>query len=207
MKCEEAQQLLTEYTDNLLPEITRRRLDQHLETCLSCRTEHDLWKDSGKWIQAEKEKYANVHSPKKSIVDAVMERILSEEKWAIPIGRKVFTVTARMRRLGALAAMVLLALCSFALYTHSGEEKLMAGTIVTPTKTEVISASIEITTDQGESATATVPPDSSQVASAAGGIGYDLNQEQAGTKPNYGLIFGFFGILVTVLAMSWLTRA
>ncbi|MBO8162985.1 MAG: zf-HC2 domain-containing protein [Brevibacillus sp.] len=206
MKCEEAQQLLTEYRDDLLPEITRRRLEQHLESCLTCRTEQQMWEDSSRWIQAEKEKYGTVQSTR-SIVDAVMARILSEEKWAIPIGRKVFTVTARMRRMGAVAAVLLLALCSFALYTESGDESLAAGTIVTPTKTEVISASIEITPQIEELSSAEEAPDSKQFASAAAGIAYESSLPPAGLKPNYGLILGFFGILVTVLGMSWLTRA
>jgi len=206
MKCDEAQCMRSEYKANLLPELTRRRLEQHLKDCPSCRAQLEDWREDSRGNPAGAAE-GPIHTPKKSIVDAVMSRILSEEKWAIPIGRRVFTVTARMRRAGALAAMVLLVICSFVLYSHSDEEQLLTGPIVAPTKTEVIAASIEITSEQPEPSAAPVPPDSHQVASASGGIGYDFQPEEPGMKPNYGLVLGFFGILVTVLGMSWLTRA
>ncbi|MCK9912416.1 hypothetical protein MXD81_24895, partial [Microbacteriaceae bacterium K1510] len=83
--------------------------EYHIEGCEGCRSEYHVWKESGGWIQADKEQYSTVTTAR-SIVDAVMARILSEEKWAIPIGRKVFTLTARMRRIGASVAMILLIL-------------------------------------------------------------------------------------------------
>lgn len=203
MKCEEVRQMISEYRANTLAKPMRQRLLQHVEDCPSCRVKHG---DIGRSQQPEKAD-GPVHVPRKSIVDSVMLRILSEEKWAIPIGRRVFTVTARMRRVGALIAILLLVVCSVVLYSNSDEEKLLAGTIVPPTKTEVIAASIEITAEQLDPFPDPLSADSNQVALASGTIGYAFQPEESEEKPNYGMMLGFFGILITVLGMSWLTRA
>lgn len=202
MKCDEVLQKISEYRANTLPKPIRQELLQHVQECPTCRVKHA---DIVRGQQLEKVD-GDVYIPRK-IVDSVMLRILSEEKWAIPIGRRVFTVTARMRRIGALVAILLLVVCSAVLYSNSDEEKLLAGTIVPPTKTEVIAASIEITAEQPELSTAPLTADSNEVASASGSIDYALPAEADEEQRNYGLALGFFGILVTVLGMSWLTRA
>ncbi|MFY0543078.1 zf-HC2 domain-containing protein [Brevibacillus sp. H7] len=215
MRCEEVQEYIPDYADKLLPEVTSRRIDNHLASCKSCRSEYVVWAESGNWIQAEKEQYASV-STARSIVDAVMNRILSEEKWAIPFGKKVFTLTARMRRFSLSAAAVLLLLCGFSLYnnTHSPQETnalLVGGEVVSMNvekAPQVISSSIQ--SDDGtyivesEPVSAESEPTSKSSPSVLPIDGETTEGEPA--KPKYSLILSFFGILVTVLAMSWLTR-
>ncbi len=204
MRCEEAQELLTDYADNQLSEVTRRRVSQHLESCDNCRSEYRVWAESGKWIRAEKQQYTNV-STAKSIVDAVMARILSEEKWAIPIGKKVFTVTAKMRRLGVSVAILLFMISGLNLYSTSGDDSFLASPIVPTAKTEVMSASIQTKDGIVEVLPETSPSSDKEVAAIAP-VSNDLDNSGA-VKPNYGLILSVFGILITVIGMSWLTRA
>jgi len=214
MRCEEVQELLPDYAENLLSEITQRRVDHHMASCYACRSDYELWSDSGEWMREDKEQYHAV-TPSRSIVDAVMARILSEEKWAIPIGRKIFTVTAKMRRMGASAAVILLMVFTFTLYlnTSSSEHanslvidgELMA---VESSKAQVISSSMQ--SDDGTYVVETPPlakhDDALQYATAS--IipldGKPASNDYA--KPNYSIVLSVFGILITVITMSWLTR-
>jgi hypothetical protein len=218
MRCEEVQDLIPEYADNQLPEVTRRRIDHHLAACRSCRSEYDIWSESSDWIRADKEQYASV-SAARSIVDAVMNRILSEEKWAIPIGKKVYTLTARTRRIGSSAAVILLLLFGFTLYsntsvTEDANALLIDGEVVAMTnaeKVQVISSSIQA--DDGtyivepEPHSAKSEPLTESASASILPIDGGSKAESDTEKPKYSFILSFFGILVTVLSMSWLTRA
>jgi Putative zinc-finger len=213
MKCEEVQELLPEYAENELSEVTRRRVDNHMATCYACRSDYELWSDSGEWMKADMEEYHAV-TPSRSIVDAVMARILSEEKWAIPIGRKIFTVTARMRRMGASAAAILLMLFTFTLYlstssTENANSLMIDGELMAmdTTKAQVISSSLQ--DDQGIYVVenATYSEDETLEYATASIIPLDGKPFiQDFAKPNYVIVLSIFGILLTVLTMSWLTR-
>ncbi|MGC5324580.1 zf-HC2 domain-containing protein [Brevibacillus sp. SYSU BS000544] len=204
MKCEEVQDLIIEYTDQKLPELTKRRVDQHLDTCESCSADYEVWMESSTWLPVEKDLTAQVASSK-SIVDSVMARILSEEKWAIPIGRKVFTLTARMRQFGASAAVILLMLSAFAVFSNSTQETYVAGVDVgtTTSKTQVVSS--EISTSEGIVEVVSDLPTTEVTEIASPPVIIDNNQSVP-TGPNYTLIIGFFGILITVIGSSWLMR-
>lgn len=216
MKCDEAQELLTEYLDDQLPEVTRKRVDNHLGRCSACRAEYSIWQESNDWIQVEKDHYSTVAAP--SIVDAVMARILSEEKWAIPIGKKVFTLTARMRWLSASAAVILLMICSFTLVHQSGNEAELASgsllpsgdtiTMVASAKAPVVSASMQ------NDGTYVVEPEAIEVKPINPNDFETTSPELVSTvkdtestKQNHVVILSFFGILITVLSLSWLNRA
>ncbi|MGG1659669.1 zf-HC2 domain-containing protein [Brevibacillus sp. NRS-1366] len=215
MKCEEVQEILPEYADNLLPEVTRRRVDNHMATCYACRADYEMWSDSGEWMETHKEEYHSV-TPSRSIVDAVMARILSEEKWAIPIGRKIFSVTARMRRIGASVAVLLLMLFTFTLYvntstTEQANSFIIDGEIMAMNtqKAQVISSSMQ--SDDGTYVVEAGQLSSKEepLANATASI-VPLDGKPSSTdlaKPNYSIVLSVFGILVTVLTMSWLTRA
>lgn len=212
MKCDEAQELLTEYLDEQLPEMTRRRVDHHLAKCPACRAEYSIWQESNEWIQVEKDHYAAVAAP--SIVDVVMARIMSEEKWAIPIGRKVFTITARMRWMSASAAVILLMLCSFSLINQTSAQGDLANgtlpqgntfTMVASNKAQVISASMQ--TDDGTYVVEPKADVNEKEIEVASPNFYTSSEDTESPKANHGLILSFFGILITVLSMSWLNRA
>lgn len=166
-------------------------------------------------MKMDKEEYHAV-TPSRSIVDAVMARILSEEKWAIPIGRKIFSVTAKMRRMSASVAVLLLMLFTFTLYlntssTEQADSLVINGEVMalnTP-KAQVISSSLQ--TDDGTYVVQAETPSSQDepLASATASIvpldGKPNNSDF--TKPNYSIVFSVFGILITVITMSWLMRA
>ena len=214
MRCEEVQEILPDYAENLLNEVTQRRVDNHLAACSACRADYELWKDSGDWISADRAEYHSI-TPSRSIVDAVMARILSEEKWAIPIGRKIFTVTARMRRMGASAAVILLMLFSFTLYLSSSSTEQANALVIdgelmeihTP-KTQVISSSMQ--SDNGTYVVEVGPHfgQEEHLANATASI-IPLDAPPVSSEPsepNYSIALSVFGILVTVITMSWLTR-
>ncbi|USG63495.1 zf-HC2 domain-containing protein [Brevibacillus ruminantium] len=214
MKCEEVQDRMPDYADGLLPDITRRRMDHHLASCSSCRSDYSLWQDSSNWMETDKEQYHSI-TPTRSIVDAVMARILSEEKWAIPIGRKVFAVTARMRRIGASAAVILMMLCTFTLYVNSTNAEQANSLLI---GNEVLAmgkhAQVVTSSTQSEDGTYIVEPqplvsEGQPLASATASIIPMEGKagEQDHDEPNYGMVLSLFGILVTVLTMSWFTRA
>ncbi|MBY0050380.1 zf-HC2 domain-containing protein [Brevibacillus agri] len=215
MKCEEVQEILPDYAENLLPEVTQRRVDHHMASCYACRSDYEIWSDSGEWMAMDKEEYHSV-TPSRSIVDAVMARILSEEQWAIPIGRKIFSVTARMRRMGASVAVLLLLLFTFTLYVNTSSTEQANALVIngevmamnTP-KAQVISSSMQ--TDDGTYVVEAQPLSSQgdALASATASI-VPLDGKPAtadAAKPNYSIVLSVFGILITVLTMSWLTRA
>jgi len=216
MRCEEVQELMPEYIDNQLPEVTARRIDHHVAACHRCRSEYSVWTESGNWIRAEKEQYATSASTR-SIVDAVMQRILSEEKWAIPIGKKVFTLTARMRRFSLTAAALLLMVCTFQLYTNTPAlevDNLVVGGEVVAVNVEkspqVISSSIQSNDGtyivEAEPVSAESVPESKATTASLLPIEGEAVNDVA-DEPNYSVILSFFGILVTVLTLSWITRA
>jgi len=214
MRCEDVQDKLPDYADGQLPDVTRRRVDHHLAACSSCRSDYELWKDSSEWMETDKERYHSI-APTKSIVDAVMASILSEEKWAIPFGRKVFSVTARMRRIGACAAVVLLMLCTFTLYVNTSNAEqanslLIGGEVLAMGKqAQVVTSSM-----QTEDGTYIVESDQlvsegQPLANATASI-VPMDGKQGASEyesPNYAVVLSVFGILVTVLTMSWFTRA
>lgn len=214
MRCEEVQDRLEEYCDNRLPELMRRKISHHLGMCNSCRSEYEVISESGAWLQSDREQYASV-SMTKSIVEAVMARIMSEEKWAIPIGKKVFTLTARMRRIGVSAAIILLFLCSFTLYTKTDNHDVFAAAMVSPTIShEVVSASEDKEmspaqphenigldeVEQGPTELAASPTSNIPL-----NHGIPVNEDKS--SHNYSLILSLFGIVVTVITMSWMSRA
>jgi|GEM_PF-652334 len=218
MRCEEVQDILDEYMEDRIPELSRRRVDHHLAACGACRSEYEMIKESGEWIQSDKEQYASVKMTK-SFVDAVMSRILSEEKWAIPIGKKVFTLTARMRRYGVSAAIILLFLCSFTLYSNTEENDSFATAMVSTTiKKEVTSAEETISSESRAAAVekqvsvaaldevVSEPAGQELLQSASSVIPGDTLPAPEKSAPNYSLILSIFGILITVITMSWMTR-
>lgn len=208
MKCEEAQDLMIEYSDQLLPEITKRRVDQHLATCESCNKEFEIWAESSKLIRSDKEQSSQIVSSI-SIVDAVMARILSEEKWAIPIGRKVFTLTARMRRIGTSAAVILLMLCGFTIFANSNQDASLAGAdFPAQAKMEVVSSAISSSDGIAEVTSDPEPIDSAIASTQSTPTPVMIeNPGPSANGPNYSIILSFFGILITVIAMSWMMRA
>lgn len=207
MKCDEAQDLMIEYSDQMLPEVTKRRVDQHLASCDSCKEEYEVWAESSKLIRSDKEQSSQIVSTI-SIVDAVMARILSEEKWAIPIGRKVFTLTARMRRIGASAAVILLMLCGFTIFANSNQDASLAGAdFPSQSKMEVVSSALSSSDGIAE---VTSEPDPATAIASTDSAPAPVMIENASPNsggPNYSIILSFFGILITVIAMSWMMRA
>lgn len=203
MKCEEVLEMMAEYADNLLPESMRVRVEEHLVACDACRTECELWTKSGLWLQMDKEQYNSVHAPR-SIVDAVMTRIFAEDRWAIPIRQKVFTVTARMWRFAVSTALVLLILCGLSLYTISQEGLIGDNHLFTPTKPEAIAASIETTPGIAQIHANSGFPAAGEVASSV--FVYETGVSLA-EKPDFVIIVSLFGILTAVITMSWLSRA
>jgi len=216
MKCEDVQELISEYAEDRLPEMTKRRVDQHLAGCASCTSDYQFWAESDSWMKVEREQYTAVTTAR-SIVDAVMARILSEEKWAIPFGRKVFTLTARMRRIGASAAVILLMLCAFTLYSEasiSEQAMLPESGVVAMVPPD---SSIEEKDNVVQGAAVEEPVETMGVDEIASppldnGVEYaaqqilPVDQTLGDGKPNFGLILGFFGILVTVISLSWMSR-
>ncbi|WP_232696346.1 zf-HC2 domain-containing protein [Brevibacillus daliensis] len=220
MRCEEIQDLLQEYVKGSLSELSERRVQNHIGQCEHCNSQYTVVRDSSYYLQLNKEKYNEDTQPSKSIVDAVMTRILSEEKWAIPIGKKIFTVTVRMRRMGLAAAMFLLMIFSFTLYNQTGNNmdvflsytakaEALSSDSIGP-KADVSTASesdkavqIVDSLSSDQAVQKKVLPAEKHVKEIAS----DAMDYQTGTEPNFGVILSLLGIFITVITMSWFTRA
>lgn len=202
MKCQEIQQLLSEYEDGTLSDLNRKRVEQHLDECTHCREESIVWRESREWILREKSHYMNVQGIH-SVADLVMSRIMAEEKWAF-FGKRIVTISSRLRKWGMSAAVILLLVSCFHLVIQSGERYESVSNLP-PAKPQVISSSLETTegldpfavpnemeiTVEKESASIIEPLDDSETSAHISSLP---------------IAVGVIGLILTILSLSWFNR-
>lgn len=204
MNCKTVQRVLADYMDGKLSPTQEKEVEKHLEECEACQDEHAFYIDSNQ---------AFLHSPvlpatyeHLSVSDKVMERILQENKWASPAPERAREIPKPLRQwITGLAITLLLAsfLPVFILGKQLGEVMHPA---VFDTATDMVASaeSLRFSSEKSESVPTT---QYGIIASSNAPISYSLPPKEQPSHVHYGLLSALFGILVTVVSMSWLSRS
>jgi len=97
MNCNEFTEILVEYWDLPDNDIRKVSANRHLNTCLACREEFEIWQTSADWIRFSREPEHAVDSFKPVSAD-VMTRIYKDESWRIPLTFRSYTFSYKVRR-------------------------------------------------------------------------------------------------------------
>ncbi|ANE47957.1 hypothetical protein SY83_18505 [Paenibacillus swuensis] len=123
MRCSDIQDLLVTYWD--MPEEDSQRIlvEEHVETCASCREEFDIWRESADLIQVSA-LIAERPIPTRNLAESVMERIYSEEAWRLPVHNRIYNMTYKWRRNVSVALALSLAFfCVSFIYSLVSESR------------------------------------------------------------------------------------
>jgi hypothetical protein len=207
MDCLTVLLMLPDYVEGSLPADMAKSIEQHLPSCSACKEEHAHCLDEGSLL---------IHSPSLpvdyhefSISGKVMDRIMQENKWASPssVSRKTLGLSRFARRTGMIAAFVFLLLFTWPLLNVQKEASAVSVTAAQAADgtTDTVS-SMEQLQWQPERP---VQPSKIQygvVASIGDPIVYKVQNSEHGETLNYGFLASLFGILMSVVTMSWLSH-
>jgi len=114
MNCNEFTEILVEYWDLPDNDIRKVSANRHLNTCLACREEFEIWQTSADWIRFSREPEHAVDSFKPVSAD-VMTRIYKDESWRIPLTFRSYTLSYMVRRtiMGRFSSFMALFIVTF----------------------------------------------------------------------------------------------
>jgi hypothetical protein len=202
MKCNEIIPLLPLYTTHSLPSQSARRVAFHLAVCKDCQWEYRVWRESHKVLGEGTSSLMLENRP--SIADKVMSRIIVEERWSLPgSGRPVRLPRLAKRWITSVAVLFIL-VAGVMLFGAAQSNQLTHFNYTewkkVPTTDFVMSA------DQLRVGKPHESQDLRYRIVASVGNTLDARPLPASPVHNIGLIAAIFGILVTVVGMSWLSR-
>lgn len=203
MDCRQVRENIGDYEAGRLPELTARRLEQHMDTCEQCNGQFSFPNDH--WVEAAP-KVPNDFS----VVDNVMSRILKENKWALPINSQVARLSETTKRFGIAIALVMLIIFIFSAVTSplqvaeqpaSSEEWTALNAVQTITSAQTVNS-------QGEMLVASDAEISDGiVASLIDPIIYSGTFNNTSPEVNFLFAASLLGILITVTYINWLSRS
>jgi anti-sigma factor RsiW len=203
MNCKKVQRMLPDYVEGKLPLALEEEVEKHLKECNTCQEEYSFYIDSSKVL---------LHSPilpaayeHLTVSDKVMERILQENKWAAPAPERAREISPLLRKIITGLAITVLLACFLPVFILG--QQLNEAMHQTPidTATDTV-ASAESLPFSSEGARGSTTIQYGIVASTINPISYSsLQKEQP--HVHYGLLSALFGILITVVSMSWLSRS
>ncbi|WP_286883743.1 anti-sigma factor family protein [Aneurinibacillus sp. UBA3580] len=203
MDCKTVQRLLADYTEGKLPLTVEEEVEKHLEDCEACQEEHAFYIDSTQ--------QALLHSPvlparyeHLTVSDRVMNRILEENKWAAPAPERAREIPQPMRRWITGLAVALLFACFLPIFMLGRQLNEVMNPTPADTATDIV-VSAEALRFSPNDANNIRTTQYGIVASATNPISYSLPPEQP-SRVHYGLLSALFGILISVVSMSWLSR-
>lgn len=204
MKCSEIIPLLPLYTTHSLPSQSARRVAFHLTVCKDCQWEYRVWRESNKVLGGCSPSLLR-EGKSLSIADKVMSRILVEERWTLPVaGRPVRLPRFAKQWITSMA--VLFMLVSGVMLFGAFQSNHMTHFKHTEWK-KLTTTDFVMSADQLRAAK---PHDSSnlryQIVASLGNP-LDLHPLSGTPVRKAGLITAIFGIMVTVVGMSWLSRS
>ncbi|WCK56094.1 hypothetical protein PP175_09375 [Aneurinibacillus sp. Ricciae_BoGa-3] len=205
MDCKTVRKLLD---DPYLPEDKMVELEEHIDKCPDCKAEYSFYIN---FALDEQQTFLHpAHLSKEyesvSVCDSVMQRIRQENKWADPINGITVGMPRRRRITLALVTLLMLITGWVALivqWNHSNEGAL-AYTNNSTTDTLLSARALKLNDTAGQSS-----PKKIQygiVSSTANAALYHSEDKNNNFGVNYGLLASLFGILVTVVSISWLLR-
>jgi len=127
MKCEEVRELLPVYSSLPADGAERLAVDQHVAGCEACSEEFAFWEQSEKWMHDEPDELPAELFPGPEVVSShVMSRIYTDESWRLPVSRRMYSMSDKMRRNMMLCIAFCLALFvgSF-LYALIGRDRIV----------------------------------------------------------------------------------
>lgn len=208
MKCSDAIHLMAGYVEQTLPEHSMKAMKFHLQTCEDCHTEYVIWKESSLLFQNEFKTLPSVLPllPKSNTADGVMARLAKEEKWSFPITTRVFRLCPKAKRWVTTVSLLFMLVFGVLLYgTLQPKEKLAEDGWK-----QLNSSQVVLSIDQLKASTIEKkeePLDLRYQIIASIGDPLNFNFHHKSSAPDAGLVGGFLGIMVTVVTMSWLSRA
>ncbi|ERI08343.1 anti-sigma factor family protein [Aneurinibacillus aneurinilyticus] len=204
MNCKTVQQLLANYMEGKLSSAQEKEVEKHLEECEACQDEHAFYIDSNQ---------AFLHSPvlpttyeHLSVSDKVMERILQENKWASPAPERAREIPKPLRQwiTGLAIALLLASFLPVFILGKQLSEVMHPAAFDTATDMVASAEALRFSPERSESIPKT---QYGVIASANAPIPYSLSPKEQPSRVHYGLLSALFGILVTVVSMSWLSRS
>lgn len=207
MRCSDAIHLMAGYVDHTLPEHSMKAMKQHLQSCQDCHMEYVIWKESSKLFEMDLDSLT-LPEIQPTMVDQVMTRLAREDKWTFPITANVFHPQVALKRwLTTVSILFMLVFGVLMFGTFRSED----GSLVQrgdwkELKTANLILSIDqlkasaVKTDQALDIRLQIMASIGDPLSFNHGAGFS-------PSPNAGLVGGFLGIMITVVTMSWLSRA
>lgn len=207
MRCTDAIHLMAGYVDQTLPEHSMKAMKHHLQHCQDCKTEYIIWKESSKLFQMDFHSLP-VLETSASISEGVMARLAREDKWTFPITAHVFAISPSVKRWMTTLSILFLLVFGVLMYGTFHWEQT-SGTQQGQVEWKELSSSQMVLTIDQLVATPTKEGKSTDMRyRLTASIGDPLNLDHSSySPPNIGLVAGFLGIMVTVVTMSWLSRA
>jgi hypothetical protein len=196
MNCNEFTEVLAEYWDLPDNDIRKVSANRHLNTCLACCDEFEIWKTSTNLIQFSRETDQSVDLYK-PISTNVMNRIYNDESWRLPVTLRNYTFSYKVRRniMATFALFMAVFLVTFISSLTSGSE------ISTDFNTGIIDTAHanELNIDADPTMFDGMP-----VASISAPTILRMGPIQ--TYTDYLLALSILGFVFTLLIMNWLSR-
>lgn len=205
MKCKEFEMLMPEYWEGQLNELKRYHVEQHARQCLMCRHEFSVWEESEKLIQNSTVDF-KADSLQFNISQDVMSRIYAENPWATPLSKRAMLLSERVRiwMTGISAALFIVFMASFFFSTTMPDASQVYGEDIFSKKYQLVGIQTVGTVKEASASSEVKNPFYGAVAS----IGEPAVIPDTKGLPGkaYILALSLFGLAVTVITASWLSR-
>jgi len=208
MNCNEVRERLPLYWDLPNGDPQRIAVDAHVKECPSCKEEFDFWEKSEQLIGIELEDIPLDLSVRSTVSGNVMSRIYKDESWRLPVAKRMYVMSDKMRRNLMLCIAFCLALFigSF-IYAIFGSTPSAASalqdeslyTIQTPQK--LVASDKAVSTPSGYVQAKTI---SSVKQTFIDPIPFQMGPIHS--YSNFLLIISILGFIGTMFVMNWVSR-
>jgi hypothetical protein len=182
-------------------------LEEHIETCEHCKAEYSFYinftiEDELTFLHPAplSKEYESI-----SVSDQVMQRIWRENKWADPVNRGV-RMTRTRRVVLALMAFILLMAGAVPLIVQWKDSNQAAAALGDNSTADTLLPVNSLKLSDTAGPTATKKIEYGVIDSTSSPVMYNSEDKSNNFTVNYGLLASLFGILVTVVSISWLLR-
>jgi anti-sigma factor RsiW len=203
MDCKKVIRLLPDYTEGVLPPKVEKHIEEHLAECLACQKEHSFYIDEDSLLHSPILPAAYEHV---SVSGKVMERIMQENKWASPKPEHTREMPSSLRRMITGFAFAVFIACLLPLFMLGQELNEVMHPVQTDQATDTVVSAEALPLPAGAGQEHT-EASYGVVATFANPLPYTPSQKEQSPQVDYGLLAALFGILVTVVSMSWLSRS